>query len=201
MQTLVMINNSFKRQARWLPKNNILFFFTLLFHLLFLSHYSQASELRNEYRVLADDFLTINVFGHKDLSFDKIRVDSIGHISLPLIGELNVSGLKTSEIAAKIEALFLTKNYLINPQVTVFIREYRPIFIYGEVNKPGAYPFENNLTVEKAIALAGGLAPRASKKKITLRRRNNEHLKKSDFVPMQKIIHPGDVITIGESFF
>jgi polysaccharide export outer membrane protein len=120
---------------------------------------------------------------------------------LPLIGEIIVRGLKPSEIEEKIEMYFSDNDYLLNPQVTVFIREYRPIFIYGEVNKPGAYPFENNLTVEKAIALAGGLAPRASRKKIKLRRKNNDSSKYSKYVKMQKLVHPGDVITIGESFF
>ena len=151
--------------------------------------------------MLADDFLSISVFGEPDLSFERIRVGSSGQISLPLIGEVIVSDLKPSEIEEKIEALFLENDYLLNPQVTVFIREYRPIFIYGEVKKPGSYPFENNLTVEKAIALAGGLAPRASEDKIKLRRKSVNNSEYSNFVKMQKLVNPGDVITIGRSFF
>jgi polysaccharide export outer membrane protein len=173
----------------------------LLIILASSSAYSQPTNTTNEYRVLADDFLSISVFGEPDLSFERIRVGSNGQISLPLIGEIVVSGLKPSEIEEKIETYFSDNDYLLNPQVTVFIREYRPIFIYGEVNKPGAYPFENNLTVEKAIALAGGLAPRASKKKIKLRRKIVDSSDYSDYVKMQKLVHPGDVITIGESFF
>lgn len=180
----------------------ILGFYSVLLIILASSNaYSQSSQATNEYRVLADDFLSISVFGEPDLSFERIRVGSNGQISLPLIGEIVVSGLKPSEIEEKIETYFSDNNYLLNPQVTVFIREYRPIFIYGEVNKPGAYPFENNLTVEKAIALAGGLAPRASKKKIKLRRKIVDSSDYSDYVKMQKLVHPGDVITIGESFF
>lgn len=194
------MNNRLKFQAFYLSKI-IMYFFALLFSLFLSSNYAQAYDSKKQYRVVADDVLAINVFGQKDLSFDRIRVDSIGHISLPLIGELNVAGLRAAEIAAKIEVLYVTKNFLLNPKVTVFIKEYRPIFIHGEVNKPGAYPFEHNLTVEKAIALAGGLAPRASEDKIMLRRKGKDNVERNDFVQMQKRVHPGDVITIGESFF
>ncbi|HFD12075.1 MAG TPA: polysaccharide export protein [Crenotrichaceae bacterium] len=176
-------------------------FSSALIILIAISGFSQTTNATEEYRVLADDFLSISVFGEPDLSFERIRVGSNGQISLPLIGEVIVSGLKPSEIEEKLETLFLENDYLLNPQVTVFIREYRPIFIYGEVNKPGAYPFSNNLTVEKAIALAGGLAPRASKDKIKLRRKIAGNSEESYTAKMQKLVHPGDVITVGESFF
>lgn len=194
------MNNSLNPQIFHLPRIIRVCFFALLC-VLFSNSYSQISDSNDEYRVHADDLLSINVFGQKDLSFDRIRVNSIGHISLPLIGELNVAGLRTVEIAAKIEMLYVTKDYLLNPQVTVFVKEYPAIFIYGEVNKPGAYPFENNLTIEKAIALAGGLAPRASEDKIMLRRKGRDNVERNNLVQMQKRIQPGDVITIGESFF
>ena len=201
MQDLITMYKKFKLQSIFLKKLNSSCCSALLVIFLFSSVYSQSTNAAEEYRVLADDFLSISVFGEPDLTFDRIRVGSSGQISLPLIGEVIVSDLKPSEIEEKIEALFSENDYLLNPQVTVYIREYRAIFIYGEVNKPGAYPFENNLTVEKAIALAGGLAPRASKNKIKLRRKSIDNSEYSDYVKMQKLIYPGDVITIGESFF
>ncbi len=191
----------FKLQAAFLRKVSSKCCSALLIIFLLPSVYSQSTHAADEYRVLADDFLSISVFGEPDLSFDRIRVGSSGQISLPLIGEIIVSDLKPSEIEEKIETIFSENDYLLNPQVTVFIREYRPIFIYGQVNKPGAYPFENNLTIEKAIAIAGGLAPRASKDKIKLRRKSIDDSEYRKYVKMQKLIHPGDVITIGESFF
>lgn len=76
------------------------------------------------------------------------------------------------------------------------------IYLYGEVSKPGGYEFRSGLTVEKAVALAGGFTPRASKRKIDISRyTEGEGPKMLDGVKLTATIEPGDVVTVGESWF
>ena len=167
----------------------------LIIGLLFMPTFSQAE---GAYKVSADDSLTIIVFGESDLSFSGIRVGTDGKLSFPLIGDIQVTGLTTNQIQQEIETLLLD-GYFKHPRVTVSIKEYRSIFIYGEVRRPGAYPYQKGLTVEKAAVLAGGLTARASEEKITLthEKKGANNIKAT----MKSELLPGDIITIKESFF
>jgi len=165
--------------------------------LLLVSPVLPAGEMEENYQVAPGDVLTVQVFGEPDLSFQELPINPNGSISFPLIGEVAVAGLTTNEIEKEIERR-LADGYLKKPIVTVSIKRFRNIYIHGEVKKPGAYPYEKGLTVEKAIAMAGGLTPRASKSAITLKR---EHRDKEIDAEMQTPLRPGDVITIGQSFF
>lgn len=76
------------------------------------------------------------------------------------------------------------------------------IYLYGEVSKPGGYEFRSGLTVEKAVAMAGGFTPRASKRKIDISRyTEGEGPRTLDSVELTSSIMPGDVVTVGESWF
>lgn len=76
------------------------------------------------------------------------------------------------------------------------------IYLYGEVSKPGGYEFRTGLTIEKAVAMAGGFTPRASKRKIDISRyKEGEGPKTLDSVKLTETIMPGDVVTVGESWF
>lgn len=151
-----------------------------------------------EYRVEAEDIISVKVFDEPDLSIEKARVSSIGTIALPLLGDVGISGLTTAEIASKIEAL-LADGYLKKPKVSVSIEEYRPVFVHGEVKKPGGYSYQEGLTVQKAVVLAGGFTERASRDKITLVRENAPSEVRS--VTLNELVKPGDIVTVGESFF
>jgi len=94
----------------------------------------------------------------------------------------------------------LLDGYLKKPKVTVSVIEYRPFYVHGEVKKPGGYPYTNNMTVEKAIVVAGGLTERASKGKISILR-ESEPQKMLKSVGLNVAVRPGDIITVGESFF
>jgi len=173
-------------------KNIITYLFVGLLHVTTVVH---ADEV---YKVSADDALTIIVFGEKDLSFSGIKVGTDGNLSFPLIGDVLVTGLTTSQIEEKIENL-LKDGYLKKPRVTVSIQEYRSIYIYGEVRRPGAYPYQKDLTIEKAIVLAGGLTARASDDKVSV-----VHESEPEKVVKTKRnarLSPGDIVTIEESFF
>ena len=103
-----------------------------------------------------------------------------------------------SEVEEKITSLLL-EGYLKKPNVTVSITEYRPFYINGEVKRPGSYPYKKNLTVEKAVSLAGGFTERASRTAMSLVSENDKRFVKA--VALSDKIKPGDVITISESFF
>lgn len=172
--------------------------FLLIVSFYSLCAFSEVASIADDYRISASDILTIKVFGEEDLSFESIRIPIDGNISYPLIGVIKVSGSTTREIEQEIERR-LADGYLKKPVVTVFMVEYRNIYVYGEVQRPGAYPFHRGLTVEKAIAVAGGLTPRGSMRKINIAREENPDL--TTAVKKNTPIKPGDVITIGESFF
>jgi exopolysaccharide production protein ExoF len=81
-----------------------------------------------------------------------------GNISLPFVGEMPATGKTTSEIADAIsEALQQKFGLLDRPDASVELAEFRPVFISGDVQTPGKYPYAPDLTVLKAVSLAGGM--------------------------------------------
>ncbi len=150
------------------------------------------------YRISSDDQISVTVFNETDLSVNKVRVSGNGAISMPLLGQVAIEGHTLTEVEQKITTLLL-EGYLKNPNVTVTITEYRPFYINGEIKKPGSYPYKKNLTIEKAVALAGGFTERASRTTINLVSENDKRIVKP--VGLSDKIKPGDVITISESFF
>jgi polysaccharide export outer membrane protein len=112
----------------------------------------------SDYRIGVEDLLEIQVFGVDQLS-RIVRVNTLGVISLPLIGSIEVGGLTAQEAEASI-ARKLGDNYLQNPQVSLFIKEYtnQRVTIEGAVNKPGIYPLRGQTTLLRTLAIAGGQA-------------------------------------------
>jgi polysaccharide biosynthesis/export protein VpsN len=165
--------------------------------LLSLAFTSQAQEL-NQYRLGADDEISVNVFNEPDLSLSKTRIAANGTISMPLIGQVMVKGLTIDEVEIKITKLYLG-DYLKKPDVSVSIVEYRQFYVNGEVNKPGGYSYRDGMTIQRAVSLAGGFTERASRSKIRLMRENNTQNVTS--VDLNTPVLPGDVITVEESFF
>lgn len=152
----------------------------------------------NDYRLSADDEISVIVFNEVDLSVNKVRVGGNGTISMPLLGQVAIEGHTVTEVEKKISRLLLD-GYLKSPNVTVSITEYRPFYINGQIDKPGSYPYKKGLTIEKAVALAGGFTERASKSGISLVSDKDKQLVKA--VALNYKIKPGDVITVSESFF
>ncbi|MCP5420607.1 MAG: polysaccharide export protein [Gammaproteobacteria bacterium] len=116
-----------------------------------------VERVQDDYRVGTDDLLDIRVFGVDELS-QKVRVNSRGYISLPLIGEVQVSGLLPEEVEKKV-AEKLAQDYLQDPAVNVFVEEYssQRVTIGGAVGKPGVYALRGPTTLLQAVAMAGGL--------------------------------------------
>ncbi len=157
-----------------------------------------ATDGANSYRPSSDEEISITVFNEPDMSIDKIKVGTNGTISMPLLGQVTVKGLTVTELEKTLRNRMLD-GYLKKPNVTVSISEYRPFYISGEVKKPGSYPYRKDLTIEKAVALAGGFTERASKSTITLLA--EQATRNVTSAPLDNAVKPGDVITVRESFF
>lgn len=132
--------------------------------------YTATTELA---QVSPSDMLEIKVFQAEELS-GKVRVDSDGNISLPLIGSVKVAGLTPIEVENKLKSL-LAARYLQNPQVTVFVEDFsnQRVTLEGQIKKPGVFPITSAVTVLQAIAMSEGLSDMADPKKVVLFRRVN----------------------------
>jgi len=109
-----------------------------------------------DYRIGPEDLLEIQVFGVDQLA-RTVRVNSFGMVSLPLIGSIAVGGM-TAQEAERLVSRKLAENYLQDPQVSVFIKEYtnQRVTVEGAVNKPGIYPLRGQSTLLRTLAIAGG---------------------------------------------
>lgn len=150
------------------------------------------------YTLGAGDRIDIKVFGEEDLSVEVLLNDA-GSFSYPFLGELNVKGLTVSQLEALIVD-GLKGPYLVDPKVSVTIEEYRRFFVRGEVKKPGGFPYEPGMTLQKAVSLAEGFTDRASRSKFYIESDNSED-EEPRLAKLNTLIQPGDIITIEESFF
>jgi protein involved in polysaccharide export with SLBB domain len=170
----------------------------LLLALLSTPLFSASSEL-STYKLGSGDMISIRVLGEEDLKREKIRLSDAGTISFPVLGEIRVKGMTVGALEDYITQA-LKGRYLVNPQVTVSIDEYRNFFVNGMVEKPGGYPYSPGLTVRKAISIAGGFKERASRDKINIIREDDPQ-QNPRRVDLNTVIAPGDILTIEESFF
>lgn len=161
--------------------------------------FNASMEFLSNYRLGPGDLVTVRVLGEEELSREKIRLSDTGTLSLPGAGEIAALGKTTGEVE-RMTIERLKGRILVNPQVSVFIEEYRPFFINGMVEKPGGYPFQPGLTVRKAAALAGGFKERASMRKIFLIREGDKNQQTVN-VDLNAVVLPGDIVTVEESFF
>ncbi len=151
------------------------------------------------YRAGTGDRISITVYQEPDLSINGVRVKADGTIAYPLLGDLHVAGLTSQDLQDLVVGK-LQDGYLKKPSITVIIDSYRLYYIKGEVSRPGGYTFVDGLTVAKAVALAGGYTARASESSITLVRESDPE-NPLDSVGVNTAVQPGDIVTVGESFF
>lgn len=175
-----------------------------------LKQMTQAGKV--DYKIGGADLLNISVYQQDDLT-RKIRVSQNGTISLPLIGAVSIGGLTVGAAEEAISARL--KEFLINPQVTLFIEEYgnKKVFVLGEVKNPGSYevPTESRLTTLEAISLAGGFTAVAAPDRTKVIR-NNGGANQIFVVDISAItkrgekekditLQPSDVVYVPQSFF
>mgnify|MGYP001407211899 CR=1 FL=1 len=150
------------------------------------------------YTLGSGDRLRIVVFGQDGLS-NSYLVDASGYIDMPLIGPVLARGATTDELSSRIAGK-LRQGFVNEPHVAVEIEAYRPFFILGEVTQPGQYPYVADMTVETAVAIAGGFGPRAYRKTVTVTRTINGQQVRLK-VPVSFPLRPGDTVNVQERWF
>jgi protein involved in polysaccharide export with SLBB domain len=153
---------------------------------------SQSTD--SSYRLGPGDKLRIQVLGAEDLTGD-YSVGDNGTISSPLIGEVKAVGLTRAQLEQAM-AQKLAQGYLKDPKVSVTITTYRPFYIFGEVNKPGEYPYASGMRVLQAVALSGGYTYRANQNYVVVTRHGEDR----KAVATTQIL-PDDIIRVPERFF
>ncbi|HXN41395.1 MAG TPA: polysaccharide biosynthesis/export family protein [Myxococcaceae bacterium] len=155
------------------------------------------------------DLVEVRVFQEADLS-GTYRLSPEGTVDYPLCGKVSLMGMTSSQ-ASDVLTTCLAKGYLRKPQVSVLIREYnsKKIFVFGEVQKPGTFPYEEKMSIVQAVTLAGGFTKVASKNSTQVTR-TIDGAEKKIRVPVEDIgtgrernffLKPGDIVFVPESFF
>ena len=151
-----------------------------------------------DYHLDAGDRLRVVVYGQEGLT-NSYAIDAGGSITMPLIGSVPARGMTPAGLAASITGR-LRNGFIREPSVAVEIEAYRPFFILGEVAAPGQYPYVPNMSVESAVAIAGGFSPRAKRDEVTLTHPTADGVYRA-VVPLGTPLSPGDTVLISERWF
>ena len=144
------------------------------------------------------DRVFVTVFNHEDLTGEFV-LDGDGRFSMPLIGVVQASGLTPVQLENLLVSR-LKPDYLVNPQVSIEVRNYRPYYLIGEVKSTGSFPYVEGISYLKAIAMAGGYTYRAKKDFVFVIRGDDpdqEELK----LEVDEKVQPGDIIRVAERLF
>ena len=150
------------------------------------------------YHLDAGDKLRVVVYGQEGLT-NTYAIDAAGSITMPLIGSVPARGRTPAGLTAEIGGR-LRRGFIRDPSVAVEVEAYRPFFILGEVAAPGQYPYVPNMTVESAVAIAGGFSPRALRDRVTVTHTDGSGTARY-VVPPGTSISPGDTVLVGERWF
>jgi polysaccharide export outer membrane protein len=182
----------------------LLRFLVFLFVLLALSGTAAAqvdtAETADEqgYRLGAGDRVYVTVFNQDDLTGEFV-LDGDGRFSMPLIGTVVAKGLTPRELETLLVSR-LKPDYLVNPRVSIEVRNYRPYYLIGEVRTTGSFAYVDGITYLKAIAMAGGYSYRA-KKDIVFVIRGDDPEQEEIKLDVNEKVQPGDIIRVAERLF
>ena len=172
----------------------------------------QVVRSKTDYRLAPADLISVTVYQDKELD-RKVRINTNGTVSLPLIGSVAIGGKTLAEAQAGIETKFA--QYLVSPQVSLFIEDYgnKTIFVMGEVTKPGSYPIptESRMTLLEAISSAGGFTPIAAQDRARVLRYvngasvtytvNTKEITQQGSKDKDMVLEPNDIVYVPQSFF
>ena len=158
------------------------------------------ASLTKGYRIGGGDSLKVNVFDEPTLT-GEYEVGLDGVLSFPLIGMINATGMTSDVLSEAISAKLSEGGYVLSPRVTVEVSSRKPFFMLGEVNTPGEYAYVGSLTLEQAVAKAGGFTARANKRAIILMRQEWNSPRRIKLEDSPLLIAPGDTVTVQEAFF
>ncbi len=152
-----------------------------------------------EYRLQPGDKIRLQVLEESELNGD-FTINDQGEISLPLVGNIMLSGLKSIEFNRLIKQ-HLNQSILRNPLVSVHIIGLQPIYVGGEVRAPGKVEYAPGMTVRDVISAAGGYTYRSKYDSVFIRAKNNKQGRIFRLVGNRIPVHPGDFVRVPERFF
>lgn len=176
-----------------------------------LDNYSLSAdsqtEFMTEYRIGGNDVLEITVQGEEDLT-QEVRVTNSGYVSYPLLGRVKAAGLSVVELEDYIRDA-LAKDYIRDPHVRVFVKEFSNIYVLGQVREPGPYLFKGGMTIVQAVTTAGGFTKIANARKVRVVRTHGDEREviEANVSRITKgeeediLLEPGDTVIVPESFF
>ena len=143
--------------------------------------------------------LRITVYGEPTLTGEYV-LNTAGELAFPLAGTVEAAGKTPVELAADLGNAFRSQGYLVDPNVVVEVMAYRPIYVLGEVNQPGEFPYQPGLTALAAVAQAEGFTYRARQNIVFIKRANEAEERE---VPLTSdlVVLPGDIVRVGERYF
>lgn len=151
------------------------------------------------YKLGSGDQVRIITFGEDQLT-GNFRVDDRGNIALPLLGDVKADNLTPDQLSSTISAELRRRKLLQDPSVAVEVVAFRPIFVLGEVARPGEYPYRPGMTMLTTVAVAGGFTYRGVKDYASVVRTTNDHAIEGKVTPLS-FIAPGDVVQVYERRF
>lgn len=158
------------------------------------------ADTDQQYRLAPGDKLHVIVFGEDTLTGDYV-LTSAGNLTFPLVGNLPATNRTVEQLQTEL-ATALGNGYINNARVSIQVVSYRPFYILGEVNRPGEYPVATGLTIQQAVASAGGYTYRANTKHVFLKRADETRERLIDLrATPGLIVHAGDTIRITERHF
>jgi polysaccharide export outer membrane protein len=152
-----------------------------------------------QYRLGPGDAVRLITFGEDGLT-GEFRVSDAGTIAVPLLGGVRAAGLTPAELEKSVADKLKQAKLLRDPSVAAEVTAYRPIFVLGEVNKPGQYSYQPGMTVVTAAAVAGGFTYRAIEGYASVVRTVDGRAVEGK-ATRQTYLQPGDVITVFERRF
>ena len=159
-----------------------------------------AAAPAGPYRLGPGDKLRVLTVADAALNGD-FRISASGDIELPMLGRFHAAGFTASGLGRALEYALKAAGLERAPSVAVEVVRYRPVFVLGEVNKPGAFPYQPGMTVLTAVALAGGFTYRAVERDAEVVRNRDGHAARAAKASRDAALEPGDVVTIFERRF
>lgn len=156
------------------------------------------AALNEPYHLDSGDQLRVTVFEQEGLT-NTYPVDKAGYISFPLVGSVPARGLTPNQLKGDLETR-LRNGFLKDPDISVQVQSYRPFFILGEVTTGGQYTYFPGMTVQKAVAVAGGFSPRAEQESVDITRQVGNQVVIGRVLTSDPIL-PGDTLYVRERWF
>ena len=178
---------------RWVPG------LALLFILVTVAG-ATALPAHQSYRLGPNDVVRIQVYGEEDLTVES-KIDGDGNINFPLLGVVKVAGKTIPELQEHL-ARQLASGYVRMPRVSAYVAKYRNFYVSGEVKAPGGHPYEEGLSVQKAITMAGGVTEKGERDNVHVLRHVDG---KEEILPvtLESLVLPDDTIVVpeGQKFY